>query len=195
MWCGIKFDNNNNSTLDRQPPTSNLDYNICMYIVCKLHIIMLCHCIAWLLVQVTISLCVCTIKWIYSNNNNINININNNNTVESLCPLWISPFQSVVATPTLPVLDSDNYKLLYDFNVYTNRRITARRPDLVFIDKHSRCTKLIDMAFVMDIHIIDKHREKAVLRCQAFTVCCVMKAMPIHFLLASFMLWNSCRTT
>ena len=61
----------------------------------------------------------------------------------------------------LPVLDSDDYKLLYDFNVYTDRRITARRPDLVFMDKHTRCTKLIDVACVMDRHVIDKHGEKA----------------------------------
>ena len=46
----------------------------------------------------------------------------------------------------MPVLDSDDYKLLYDFNVYTDRRITARRPDLVFMDKHTRCMKLIDVA-------------------------------------------------
>ena len=61
----------------------------------------------------------------------------------------------------LPVLDSDDYKLLYDFNVYTDRRITARRPDLVFMDKHTRCTMLIDVACVMNRHVIDKHREKA----------------------------------
>ena len=61
----------------------------------------------------------------------------------------------------LPVLDSDDYKLLYDFNVYTDRRITARRPDLVFMDKHTRCTKLIGVACIMDRHVIDKHREKA----------------------------------
>ena len=61
----------------------------------------------------------------------------------------------------LPVLDSDDYKLLYDFNVYTDRRITARRPDLVFMDKRTRCMKLIDVGCVMDRHVIDKHREKA----------------------------------
>jgi len=59
-----------------------------------------------------------------------------------------------------PVLDNADYKLLYDFNLYTDRRITARRPDLVFMNKHSGCTKLIDVACVMDRHVIDKHKEK-----------------------------------
>ena len=29
------------------------------------------------------------------------------------------------------------------------------------MDKRTRCTKLIDVACVMDRHVIDKHREKA----------------------------------
>ena len=58
-------------------------------------------------------------------------------------------------------MDSDDHKLLNDFNVYTDRRITTRRPDLVFMDKHTRCTKPIDVACVMERHFIDKHREKA----------------------------------
>ena len=53
-----------------------------------------------------------------------------------------------------PVLDNDQYKLLYDF--LNDSRIIAR-PDLVFMDKHSSCTKHV--ACVMDRHVIDKHRE------------------------------------
>ena len=42
--------------------------------------------------------------------------------------------------------DNDNFKLLYDFNTYTDRRISARRPDIVYMDKGSGCTKLLDVA-------------------------------------------------
>jgi len=37
----------------------------------------------------------------------------------------------------------------------------VRRPNLVFVDKCSGCTKLIDVPCVMDKHVIDRHREKA----------------------------------
>jgi len=40
------------------------------------------------------------------------------------------------------VLDNENFKLLYDFNAFTDRRILARRPDIVYMDKGSGCTKL-----------------------------------------------------
>ena len=60
-----------------------------------------------------------------------------------------------------PVLDNDDYKLLYDFNNFTDRRISTRRPDIVCVNKYSCCTRLIDVACVMDRHVIDKHRDKA----------------------------------
>jgi len=60
-----------------------------------------------------------------------------------------------------PVLDKEDYKLLYDFNIFTDRKISARRPDIVYVDKCSGFTKLIDVACVMDRHVVDKHRDKA----------------------------------
>jgi len=57
-------------------------------------------------------------------------------------------------------LDGPNYKLLYDFDIYTDHGITARRPDLVMVDKMTRCTTVIDVACVMDRHVIVKHQEK-----------------------------------
>ena len=53
------------------------------------------------------------------------------------------------------VLDNDNFKLLHDFNTYTDRRILARRRDIVYMDKGSGCTKLLDVACVMDRHVVD----------------------------------------
>ena len=39
------------------------------------------------------------------------------------------------------VLDNFDHKLLYDFNIFTDHRITARRPDLVLVDKQQRLTR------------------------------------------------------
>ena len=58
------------------------------------------------------------------------------------------------------VLDNSDYKLLYDFNIFIDHKITARRPDLVLMDKQLKCTKLIVVAYVMDRHVAEKHREK-----------------------------------
>ena len=38
-----------------------------------------------------------------------------------------------------PVLDNNEYKLLYDCHIFTDRRITARRPDMVCADKPTSC--------------------------------------------------------
>ena len=59
-----------------------------------------------------------------------------------------------------PVLDNSSYKLLYDFNIFTDHGIAARRPDLVLVDKVARRTKIIDITCVMDRHVVDKHGEK-----------------------------------
>jgi len=32
-----------------------------------------------------------------------------------------------------PVVESEHYKLLYDFNIFTDHLIQARRPDLVYV--------------------------------------------------------------
>ena len=59
-----------------------------------------------------------------------------------------------------PVLANPSYKLLYDFNIFTDHGIAARRPDLVLVDKVARRTKIIDIACVMDRHVVDNHGEK-----------------------------------
>ena len=34
-----------------------------------------------------------------------------------------------------PVEENDDIKILWDFNIYTDKKISARRPDIVVIDK------------------------------------------------------------
>ena len=43
---------------------------------------------------------------------------------------------------------------------FTDHGIPARRPDLVLVDKVVRRTNIIDIACVMDRHVVDKHGEK-----------------------------------
>ena len=51
--------------------------------------------------------------------------------------------------------NNNNFK-----NIFTDHGIAARKPDLVLVDKVARRTKIIDIACVMDRHVVDKHREK-----------------------------------
>ena len=58
------------------------------------------------------------------------------------------------------VLENERYKLLYDFNIFTDHLIQARRPDLVYVDKLKRKTYLIHIAYVKDQNVLAKEKEK-----------------------------------
>ena len=47
-------------------------------------------------------------------------------------------------------MENEDYKLLYDFNIRTDKKISARRPDIVVVDKNERKTTLIDIACTWD---------------------------------------------
>ena len=51
---------------------------------------------------------------------------------------------------TAPVLENDTHKLLWDFNMRTDHQISARRPDLIIINKKMRICKIIDFAVPAD---------------------------------------------
>ena len=57
-------------------------------------------------------------------------------------------------------MENEDYKLLYDFNVKTDKKISARRPDIVVVDKKERRTTLIDVACTGDKNVEDKETEK-----------------------------------
>jgi len=58
------------------------------------------------------------------------------------------------------VLENDKAKLLWDVNIQTKRVISARRPDLVLVDKEKRETLLIDVAIPGDLRVKEKEMEK-----------------------------------
>ena len=58
------------------------------------------------------------------------------------------------------VLENEHTKILWDFNVQTDRYIEHRRPDIILIDKESRECSVIDVAIPGDHNIDNKEVEK-----------------------------------
>ena len=58
------------------------------------------------------------------------------------------------------VVESENFKILWNFTVQCDRKIEARRPDIVFIDKKEREVVIIDVAILGDDRVKDKELEK-----------------------------------
>ena len=58
-------------------------------------------------------------------------------------------------------MESENFKILWDFTVLCDRKIEARRPDIVFIDKKEReVVVMIDVAIHGDDRVKDNELEK-----------------------------------
>ena len=58
------------------------------------------------------------------------------------------------------VVESENFSLLWDFTIQCDRKIEARRPDIVFIDKKKREVVMIDVAIPGDDRVKEKELEK-----------------------------------
>ena len=58
------------------------------------------------------------------------------------------------------IVENENVKVLYDFNIYTDKKIKHRRPDIVLHKKEERQTALIDVACPMDHNVNIKEKEK-----------------------------------
>ena len=59
-----------------------------------------------------------------------------------------------------PVLENDTHKLLWDFDIHTDHLISARRPDLIIINKKVRICKIVDFDVPADYRIKLKECEK-----------------------------------
>lgn len=58
------------------------------------------------------------------------------------------------------VTENEKVKLLWNFEIQTDRRIQARRPDIVLIDKTKKKATIIDIAVPDDRNINNKEKEK-----------------------------------
>ena len=59
-----------------------------------------------------------------------------------------------------PVLKDNTHKLLWDFDIHTDHLISARKPDLITINKKKRTCKIVDFAVPADHRIKLKECEK-----------------------------------
>ena len=59
-----------------------------------------------------------------------------------------------------PAQENDTHKLLRDFDIQTDHLISARRPDLIIINKKKRICKIVDFAVPADHRIKLKECEK-----------------------------------
>ena len=59
-----------------------------------------------------------------------------------------------------PVLENNTHKLRWDFDIHTDHLISARRPDLMIINKKKRTCKIVDFAIPADHRIKLKECEK-----------------------------------
>ena len=58
------------------------------------------------------------------------------------------------------VMESEGTKLLWDFNIQTDKEIQARRPDLVAVNGKDNQCFIIDIAVPNDSEIFEKEKEK-----------------------------------
>ena len=59
-----------------------------------------------------------------------------------------------------PVRENNTHKLQWDFEIYTDHLISARRPDLIIIIKRKRICKIVDFVVPADHRIKLKKCEK-----------------------------------
>ena len=58
------------------------------------------------------------------------------------------------------VVDSSDVKLLWNFNIYTDLILAARRPDINVIDKLRNAVQIVDVAVPSDCNVTMKEIEK-----------------------------------
>ena len=57
-------------------------------------------------------------------------------------------------------MENETYKILWDFNIYTDQAIHHCRLNIVLIDKVDSRVKIIDIAVLWDANIESKYRER-----------------------------------
>ena len=85
------------------------------------------------------------------------------------------------------MVESENFKKLLNFTVQCDRKIEARRPDIVFIDKKEREVVIIEVAILGDDRVKDKELEKLekyeLLKDEIAKVWCMRKVIVVPVLL------------
>ena len=69
------------------------------------------------------------------------------------------PYECWLLQPE-PVIESDEVKILWNFDIETDQEIEARSPDIVIINKKEKTCKIIDIAVPADHNVTKKELEK-----------------------------------
>ena len=72
--------------------------------------------------------------------------------IETVKQIWLHHPEAVTET--------EKVKILWDYEIRTDRIIPARRPDIVVLDKEERKLTIIDVAVPSDANIKEKETEK-----------------------------------
>jgi len=72
-------------------------------------------------------------------------------------PTWS---KTIGIIPPTAVVEDSFAKVLWDFNIYTDHHLTARRPDIVVLAKQRSSVQIIDIAVPSDNNVSMKEREK-----------------------------------
>ena len=58
------------------------------------------------------------------------------------------------------MLENENFKILWDFSIQTDKEIRANRLDIIFVDKREKTVMFIDVTIPNDHNMIEKKLEK-----------------------------------
>jgi len=58
-----------------------------------------------------------------------------------------------------PVVENDQVKILWDFNIFCDHVISARRPDLTVVDKLEKLITLVDVSIPADKRVTEKEEK------------------------------------
>ena len=58
------------------------------------------------------------------------------------------------------VIENENYKLLWDFPIQTDKELKHNKPDIIIIDKSNKTVQIIDIAIPSDYNVVSKRNEK-----------------------------------
>ena len=58
------------------------------------------------------------------------------------------------------MLENENFKILWDFSIQTDKEIRANRPDIIFVDKREQTVMFVDVTIPNDHNIIEKKLKK-----------------------------------
>ena len=60
----------------------------------------------------------------------------------------------------LSVIENDVIKVLWDFDIQTDKHVVSNRPDIVIVDKKKKSLKPTDVSIPNDVNIVSKRIEK-----------------------------------